>query len=159
MNFNWFYNEGDLTMLCDSSGAINCENFGFTTDGVRWAVANGYQKADENGIMISMFPIEDEDRFRATLGEFINQVAQISAQTDTATIAPWHIAAGTQNCRVVTQEECDTIHTRLLALDKARQEEAASIPSEEAVYKAQQLLLLTEISNGLTELKDSDTTV
>ena len=56
--------------------------------------------------------------------------------------------------RIITQEECDTIHTRLLALEAKRQEEMAAVPTEEDIYTAEQLLLLTELCNGVAALQN-----
>ena len=151
MDLNWLYIEGNLGMVFgNQSGGVNWEGYGFSVAGVGWAVANGYQKTNENGVMVSLFPIEDEEIFRQSVGVFLDQLAQLRSQVDASALPPWQQIPGDQQIRVVTQEECDAIHARLVALEAARQEEEALTPTEEDIYKAQQLLLLTEINNKLS---------
>jgi len=150
MNFEWLYVEGNLDILCDSTGAINWDAYGFTVPAIRWAVANGYQKPNENGTMISMFPIENKELFDKTLGAVIAQLDQANT-IDTS--APWRQVSTNGHYRVITQEECDTIHANLVALEKSNQEEAALTPSDDEVYRAQQLLFLAKINNNLEGAK------
>lgn len=150
LNFKWFYCEGNLPNLLKSIGWEGC---GFSMEGIAWVVANGYQLNNENGVLVSMFPIEDEVLFDQTLGAYLTQLEQFRNQTDPDTMAPWQMPPDGQ-MRIITQEECDTIHTRLLALEAKRQEEMAAVPTEEDIYKAEQLLLLTELCNGVAALQN-----
>ena len=147
LNYNWLYIEGDLPDWLNPS----YETVGFTREGIAWAVHQRYQLADTNGVMVSLFPIEDLELFQATAGQLITQQ---SAATEEITLPPWRRNGGGV-CRVITQEECDAIHARLLALDEKRRAEMAKIPTEEDIYRAEQLLLLTELCNGVAALQDS----
>jgi hypothetical protein len=153
MNFNWFYCEGDLTPLV-SGGQIPWEAYGFSSAGVTWAVANRYQLPNGDGVTVSMFPIENEVLFHQTVGQLITQVKQARSRQDEST-APWLRIPENIPYRVITQEECDTIHAQLLAEAQAREAEAANVPTEDDIYKAQQLLLLTELCNGMMALQDN----
>lgn len=155
MNFKWFYCEGDLPEILTSIGWEGC---GFSRVAVAWAVANSYQLNNEDGALVSMFPIEDEASFGQTVGAYLARMEQFHDQADPSTLAPWQKTLYGQ-MRVISQEECDTIHTELLALEERRQTEAANIPTEEDVYRAEQLLLLTEICNGVAALQDGTGTV
>lgn len=149
MNFKWFYCEGDMPEILTWIGWEGC---GFSRAAVAWAVANSYQLNNEEGALVSMFPIEDEVLFSQTVGAYLAQLEQFRSQTNTSTLAPWQKLPDGQ-MRIVTQEECDAIHTRLLALEEQRQAETANIPTEEDIYKAEQLLLLTELCNGVAALQ------
>ena len=154
LNCSWLYIEGDLPDWL----ASGYEEVGFTRAGIAWAVQQRYQLENADRVMVSIFPIEDMERFQATAGQLLAQqgAAAAAAAEDTA-LPPWHRVSAT-NCRVITQEECDAIHTRLLALDARRREETAVTPTEEDVFRAEQLLLLTELCNGVAELKNGQKT-
>ena len=156
MNFNWFYCEGNLTPLM-SGGQIPWEAYGFRSAGITWAVANRYQLPNADGVTISMFPIENEELFEQTVGQLIAQVGQARSRQDEST-APWLRIPENIPYRVISQEECDTIHAQLLAEAQARETEAANIPTEDDIYKAQELLLFTELCNDVAALNATDTT-
>lgn len=126
MNCNWAYIEGDLDEVL-GYGSINWDAIGFTTSGIRWAVQNQYQICNEDEVLISLFPIENESKFYAAVGSNFN--------------------SGNPKYRVVTQEECDEIHASLIAIQAKRDKAAAMTPSEEETFQAQMLLLLTEIAD------------
>lgn len=126
-NFNWAYIEGDLDVVF-GYGSIPWEALGFTIPGIRWAVQNQYQVTNAEGMMISLFPIENEELFRQRLGAIFN--------------------AGNPRYRIVTQEECDSIHAALVAYQKGQQEKQELAASDEEIYQAEMLLLMTEIANN-----------
>ena len=82
LNYNWLYIEGDLPDWLNTS----YETVGFTREGIAWAVHQRYQLADTNGVMVSLFPIEDLELFQATAGQLITQQ---SAATEEITLPPW----------------------------------------------------------------------
>ncbi len=150
LNCKWLYIEGDLPDWL----ASGYEAVGFTREGIGWAVQNLYQLPNEDGVTVSMFPLEDEECFVQTIGPELEWQARMAAQPENAALPPWHRASAT-SCRIITQAECDAIHARLLALHEQRLAEMANIPTEEDIYRAQQLLLLTELCNGVAALQDS----
>lgn len=155
LNFKWFYCEGDLPDILTGIGWDGC---GFSRAGVAWSVANSYQLNNKDGVMVSLFPIEDEASFSQTIGAYIAQLDQLRSRTKPSTLAPWQRFPDGR-MRVITQEECDTIHAQLLALEEQRQAEITNVPTEEDVYRAEQLLLLTEICNGVAALQSESGTV
>lgn len=144
LNYNWLYIEGNLPDWLSPA----YEAIGFTQEGIAWAVQQKYQLPDANKVMVSMFPIEDMELFSETVGQLL---ARQSTATEDTTLPPWRQSSGVY--RVITQEECDAIHARLLALDARRREETAATPTEEDVFRAEQLLLLTELCNGVAALQ------
>lgn len=148
LNMDWLYIEGDLPDWLNSYDAI-----GIPQAGVAWAVQQRYQLTNKDGIMVSMFPIEDSELFRQQMGPEIEWQTQMAAQTENDALPPWYRASDTRY-RIISQEECDTIHAQLLDLDAQRRAEMAATPTEDDIYRAEQLLLLTELCNGVAELKN-----
>lgn len=131
LNFNWAYIEGDLDVVLGYS-SIDWEGFGFTIRGIRWAVQNQYQLPNEDGTMISLFPIENEGLFNERLGTVFS--------------------GKSSKYRIVNQAECDTIHERLVALAQQQAEVQARTATIEEAAQSEQLLLLTEIANNTRDI-------
>lgn len=130
----WFYIEGDLDIVFGFDN-FDFRDFGFSIADVRLANQNQYQLDNEDGVMVTLYPISNMEQFTFRLGSLIESQSQ--------------------KYRVITSEEAQEIHERLLALFNERIEAESAIPTEDEILTAQQLLLLTEIRNSLINQKDS----
>lgn len=124
----WVRLEGDLDFFF-GEGGIDWVGHGFSIPLIREAVKAGFQWTNDNDDLVSLFPISDEITFNTAFGPFLENYPIM--------------------CRCVTEEEAVAERDAHKAAADAAAEEAANTPSQEDIYKAQQLLLLTEISNKL----------
>lgn len=130
----WFYAEGNLDEAFNCFNNFDLTNYGFTTIGIRWAMKHSFQMPNEQGTMITMYPIEDLDLFNEKMG--------------------WAISVNNPRVRILSWDEVSAIHEDLLEKARIRAEEMAKIPTPEDEYKAQQLLLLAKINNKLDALNN-----
>lgn len=124
----WVRFEGDLDFFF-GSGSIDWEGAGFSIPLIKEAVKGGFQWSDENGNLISLFPISDMIRFNSYFSDALANLPQM--------------------CHTVSEDEAVAERDAHKVVADAEAEAARNTPSEEDVYKAQQLLLLTEICNKL----------
>lgn len=124
----WVRLEGDLDFFF-GTGVIDWEGHGFFIPLIREAIKAGFQWTNDNGDIVSLFPVSDEITFNTVFGPLLENYPIM--------------------CRCVTEEEAISERDVHKAAADAAAEEAANTPSQDDIYKAQQLLLLTEISNKL----------
>lgn len=132
MNYDdcmWAYIKGDLDRVFGYDG-IDWELFGFRIEDIRWAVSRGYQSPNNDGIMISLFPIYNLNQFNEATGFMFNSHPDF---------------------KIVTSEEAFRINSELILKNAENEIELAKIPSEDDIYKSQILLLLTKLSVQLEE--------
>lgn len=125
---NWVQFKGDLDFFF-GNGSIDWEGAGFSIPLIREAVKAGFQWTDENSELISLFPITDMIAFNSYFAEFLTKYPAM--------------------CSIVTEDAVVAARDAHKVIADAEAEVAANTPSQEDIYKAQQLLLLTEISNKL----------
>lgn len=125
---NWVQFKGDLDFFF-GSGNIDWEGAGFSIPLIREAVKAGFQWTDENNELISLFPITDMIKFNSYFAEFLVSYPAM--------------------CSLVAEDDAVAARDAHKIIADAEAEAAANTPSQEDIYKAQQLLLLTEISNKL----------
>lgn len=124
----WVRLEGDLDFFF-GNGGIDWESHGFSIPLIREAVKAGFQWTNENSELVSLFPVSDEIAFNSAFGPFLEKYPVM--------------------CRCVNEDDAVAERDAHKTAADAEAEEAANTPSQEDIYKAQQLLLLTEISNKL----------
>jgi len=125
---NWVRFEGDLDFFF-GAGGIDWESSGFSIPLVKEAVKSGFQWTDDSGNLISVFPVSSEVEFNSRFADIMTRCPSL--------------------CRIVTEEEAVSERNEAKAAADIKAKEEADTPSQDDIYKAQQLLLLTEISNKL----------
>ena len=122
----YLYTNIQLGDLLEVNGIIHWEQLGFSIKSVR---SRQIQGEDSNGNFISLLPVENE----AVLAEHIAGVQLESGEF----------------VRMVGDEEYETVKADILAVRQVREEAAALTPTDEDLYRASVLKLLTEIKmNG-----------
>lgn len=122
----YLYTNIQLGDLLEVNGIIHWEQLGFSIKSVR---SRQIQGEDSNGNFISLLPVENE----AVLAEHIAGVQLESGEF----------------VRIVGDEEYETVKADILAVRQVREEAAALTPTDEDLYRASVLKLLTEIKmNG-----------
>ena len=122
----YLYTNIQLGDLLEVNGIIHWEQLGFSIKSVR---SRQIQGEDSNGNFISLLPVENE----AVLAEHIAGVQLESGEF----------------VRIVGDEEYETAKADILAVRQVREEAAALTPTDEDLYRASVLKLLTEIKmNG-----------
>lgn len=123
---NYFTTSASL-MLLDEGGQINWTGWGFDVHQVGQAISKGYQQQDGEKL-ISMLPIADEELLRERLGELADSEDELGYY------------------RIVPEAEAVAERDRLKAINDAADEVRKNTPTDDDIYKAQQLLLLTQIA-------------
>ncbi|WP_274952620.1 hypothetical protein [Angelakisella massiliensis] len=122
----YLYTNIQLGDLLEVNGIIHWEQLGFSIKSVR---SRQIQGEDSSGNFISLLPVENE----AVLAEHIARVQ----------LEP------SEFVRIVGDEEYETVKADILAVRQVREEAAALTPTDEDLYRASVLKLLTEIKmNG-----------
>ncbi|WP_071428991.1 hypothetical protein [Angelakisella massiliensis] len=122
----YLYTNIQLGDLLEVNGIIHWEQLGFSIKSVR---SRQIQGEDSSGNFISLLPVENE----AVLAEHIARVQLESSEF----------------VRIVGDEEYETVKADILAVRQVREEAAALTPTDEDLYRASVLKLLTEIKmNG-----------
>ena len=122
----YLYTNIQLGDLLEVNGIIHWEQLGFSIKSVR---SRQIQGEDSSGNFISLLPVENE----AVLAEHI---AGIQLEPS-------------EFVRIVGDEEYETVKADILAVRQVREEAAALTPTDEDLYRASVLKLLTEIKmNG-----------
>ena len=122
----YLYTNVQLGDLLEVNGIIHWEQLGFSIKSVR---SRQIQGEDSSGNFISLLPVENE----AVLAEHIAGVQ----------LEP------SEFVRIVGDEEYETVKADILAVRQVREEAAALTPTDEDLYRASVLKLLTEIKmNG-----------
>lgn len=122
----YLYTNAQLGDLLEVNGIIHWEQLGFSIKSVR---SRQIQGEDSSGNFISLLPVENE----AVLAEHIAGVQ----------LEP------SEFVRIVEEEEYETVKADILAVRQAQEEAAALTPTDEDLYRASVLKLLTEIKmNG-----------
>lgn len=122
----YLYTNIQLGDLLEVNGIIHWEQLGFSIKSVR---SRQIQGEDSSGNFISLLPVENE----AVLAEHIAGVQ----------LEP------SEFVRIVGDEEYETVKADILAVRQVREEAAALTPTDEDLYRASVLKLLTEIKmNG-----------
>ena len=122
----YLYTNIQLRDLLEVNGIIHWEQLGFSIKSVR---SRQIQGEDSNGNFISLLPVENE----AVLAEHIAGVQLESGEF----------------VRIVGDEEYETVKADILAVRQVREGAAALTPTDEDLYRASVLKLLTEIKmNG-----------
>lgn len=125
----YFYTTQPL-MYVFGPGQFTFGSFGMEDRLVALAVQEGFQQPGEDGNgIVSILPITDEGLFRSRLGHLLEE--------------------GSTTYKLLTEAEAIGERDRLKGLAEERQAAEESLPSDEDIYKAQQLLLLAEINNKL----------
>ena len=127
---NYFVTNASL-MVLEEAGVIDWQGYGFDPRQVSRAVSNGCQQMD-NGKLVSMLPIADEELLRTKLADYLECGEDSFGYY-----------------RILPEAEAMALRDSLKAVNDAEAARLANIPSDEDTYRAQQLLLLTEISNKL----------
>lgn len=122
----YLYTNAQLGDLLEVNGIIHWEQLGFSIKNVRNRQIQG---EDSSGNFISLLPVDNE----AVLTEHIAGVQ----------LEP------SEFVRIVEEEEYETVKADILAVRQAQEEAAALTPTDEDLYRASVLKLLTEIKmNG-----------
>lgn len=125
----YFYTTQPL-MYVFGPGQFTFSSFGMEDRQVALAVQDGFQQPGEDGNgIVSILPITDEELFRSRLGHLLEE--------------------GSAMYKLLSEAEAIAERDRLKGLEEERQAALQSAPSDEDIYKAQQLLLLAEINNKL----------
>lgn len=118
----YLYTNIQLGDLLEVNGIIHWEQQGFSIKSVR---SRQIQGEDSSGNFISLLPVENE----AVLAEHIAGVQ----------LEP------SEFVRIVGDEEYETVKADILAVRQAQKEAAALTPTDEDLYRASVLKLLTEL--------------
>lgn len=127
---NYFVTNKPITIL-EEAGRINWTGFGFSVNEVSRAVSQGFQQQDGEQF-ISILPINDEELLRRRMGAALNETDSEGGY-----------------CRIIPQEEAVETRDRLKAVNDALAEVRANTPTDDDIFKAQQLKLLSEINMKL----------
>ena len=68
----WVRLEGDLDFFF-GTGGIDWEGHGFSVPLIREAVKAGFQWSNDNGDLVSLFPVSDEIVFNSAFGPFLDR--------------------------------------------------------------------------------------
>lgn len=118
----YLYTNIQLGDLLEVNGIIHWEQLGFSIKSVR---SRQIQGEDSSGNFISLLPVENE----AVLAEHIAGVQ----------LEP------SEFVRIVGDEEYETVKADILAVRQTQKEAAALTPTDEDLYRASVLKLLTEL--------------
>ena len=118
----YLYTNIQLGDLLEVNGIIHWEQLGFSIKSVR---SRQIQGEDSSGNFISLLPVENE----AVLAEHIAGVQ----------LEP------SEFVRIVDDEEYETVKADILAVRQTQKEAAALTPTDEDLYRASVLKLLTEL--------------
>ena len=118
----YLYTNVQLGDLLEVNGIIHWEQLGFSVKNVRGKQLQG---EDSSGNFISLLPVEDEDCLMGHLA---------GVQLESAEFA-----------QIIDEAEADPIREDILAVRQAAQESAALTPTDDDLYRASVLKLLTEI--------------
>ena len=118
----YLYTNAQLGDLLEVNGRIHWEENGFSIPQIRKYQVQG---TDGSGNFISLLPVKDEGVLSTVLTE---------KTLDSGEFA-----------RVIDEAEATTIWEEILAVRQAEQEAAALTPTDEDLYRASVLKLLTEL--------------
>lgn len=118
----YLYTNAQLGDLLSVNGIIHWEQLGFSVKNVRGKQIQG---EDSSGSFISLLPVDNE----AVLAEHIAGVALESEEF----------------ARIIGEEEAEPVRADILAVRQAAKEAAALTPTDEDLYRASVLKLLTEM--------------
>lgn len=118
----YLYTNAQLGDLLEVNGRIHWEENGFSIPQIRKYQVQG---TDGSGNFISLLPVKDECVLSTVLTE---------KTLDSGEFA-----------RVIDEAEATTIREEILAVRQAEQEAAALTPTDEDLYRASVLKLLTEL--------------
>ena len=118
----YLYTNVQLGDLLEVNGRIHWEQLGFSVKNVR---SKQIQGEDSEGRFISLLPVENEE---ALMGKIAN------VQLETSEFA-----------QIIDEAEADPIREDILAVRQAEQEAAALTPTDDDLYRASVLKLLTEM--------------
>lgn len=118
----YLYTNAQLGDLLEVNGRIHWEENGFSIPQIRKYQVQG---TDGSGNFISLLPVKDEGVLSTVLTE---------KTLDSGEFA-----------RVIDEAEATTIREEILAVRQAEQEAAALTPTDEDLYRASVLKLLTEL--------------
>lgn len=118
----YFYTNCQLADLFDGGNGINWEAVGFSAAAIRKDCTQGN---DSLGQFVSLLPVADEEILTACLsGKYLGEG---------------------EFTRIIDETEAAPIKTDILAVRQAQEEAAALTPTDEDLYRASVLKLLTEI--------------
>lgn len=123
---NYFVTNAPITFM-ETSGQIDWVGWGFNAQQISRAVSQGFQQAEGNAI-VSIFPIHNQETLANRLDEAEN------------------ILDSSCYYRMVDESTAIAERDRLKAINDAAEELRKNTPTDEDIFKAQQLLLLTDIS-------------
>ena len=118
----YLYTNVQLGDLLEVNGRIHWEQLGFSVKNVRGKQIQG---EDSEGRFISLLPVENEE---ALMGKIAN------VQLETAEFA-----------QIIDETQAQSIKGDILAVRQAAREAAALTPTDEDLYRASVLKLLTEL--------------
>ena len=118
----YLYTNVQLGDLLEVNGKIHWEQLGFSIKNVR---SKQMQGEDSEGRFISLLPVDNE----AVLAEHIAGAALESEEF----------------ARIIGEEEAEPVRADILAVRQAAKEAAALTPTDEDLYRASVLKLLTEM--------------
>ncbi len=122
----YLYTNVQLGDLFETNGTICWENFGFSVPQIRKYHLQGQ---DSSGTFISLLPVAEEEALAAVLTEKALEEGEFA--------------------RIIEETEAAPIKEDILAVRQAQEEAAALTPTDEDLYRASVLKLLTEIKmNG-----------
>ncbi|MEG0854332.1 MAG: hypothetical protein RSF82_10695 [Angelakisella sp.] len=127
---NYFITNMPLAMF-EEHGRINWEGFGFSAVELSKAVNQGFQQNDGTKT-VSILPIADEALLRERMGVQLDVIQEDG-----------------DYCRIITEAEAMAERDRLKAINDAIAVEKANTPTDDDIFRAQQLKLLTEINMKL----------
>ena len=118
----YLYTNVQLGDLLEVNGRIHWEQLGFSVKNVR---SKQIQGEDNEGRFISLLPVENEE---ALMGKIAN------VQLETSEFA-----------QIIDETQAQAIKGDILAVRQAAREAAALTPTDEDLYRASVLKLLTEL--------------
>lgn len=122
----YFWTTAPLSIM-EEAERINWTGWGFNVAEVSRAVALGYQQQDGNEL-VSILPIADEELLREKLGARADSEDELGCY------------------RIVEEAQATAERDRLKAINMAAEELRRNTPTDEDIFRAQQLKLLTQIN-------------
>lgn len=123
----YFLTNAPLSIF-ERGNRIVWEDFGFNPTDIGNAVRAGFQQ--QSGIdIVSILPIENEAILKEMLGDLIGTTDSFGFSYS-----------------IISEEDAIAERNRLQAINEAEVERQRNTPTDEDIFRAQQLLLLTQIS-------------
>lgn len=122
----WLYIEGDLDVILGPD--FVWKNIGFDSFEIRNLNLIGYQLPNDSGVLITLYPISNPGLFWSTVGPSVKNNPKSA---------------------VITQEDAEKIHSKLLLKHQEEIIKDITTPSKEEVFNATMLLTVMEIKNAL----------